>query len=396
MPGIVRLLLEFNGFDTYLALKGIQWDDKKYFFQALEESVLGLAEIDDGDDLKMRFQEELRANNQTIQNFRLKLGHKNLIINLCHELQKTSVEDFNSASYFTVKIPEASRDQMELVVKQKPASKEQVEHRYYRDENIEEHLDVSHDRKRMKLDKTDEKTETVQQLISSDTSDQIQYVYETDDDGTQFLVEQEYLDDDAEIVEYQEISTEDIDHASGILTAEQIVKSEAGTYEQCFDLSDYEHTARSLNRSGEVKNTKKPKHMYTDEFLQTQTGKLSITPGRRRPKIHKFYPDTEAGMIERWQDLVRQSCEVIVPSELLSRFDLSHIEITRIADNIWEVLCPMCSKKLRLQLTKEGKYINFKRSNFERHLRIVHYKQILIFNNKSEDEHSEMIEEHTE
>lgn len=100
------------------------------------------------------------------------------------------------------------------------------------------------------------------------------------------------------------------------------------------------------------------------------------TPGRRRPKISKLYPDTEEGLIDRWADLVRQSCEVIIPQSLLSLHNLSQIEIQKIHENIWEVRCPMCTKKLRLQLTHEGKYTNYKRSNFERHLRIVHYKQI--------------------
>lgn len=115
--------------------------------------------------------------------------------------------------------------------------------------------------------------------------------------------------------------------------------------------------------------------MYNEEFLQSHNtlGRIG-TPGRRRPKISKTYPDTDQGMLERWSDLVRQSCEVIVPHEVLAAFELSHIDICKIGSNIWEVHCPLCTKKLRLQLTHEGKYINFKRSNFERHLRIVHCK----------------------
>lgn len=65
--------------------------------------------------------------------------------------------------------------------------------------------------------------------------------------------------------------------------------------------------------------------------------------------------------------------------------DLSVIELVKIHDNIWEVKCPLCTKKLRLQLTQEGKYTNYKRSNFERHLRIVHYSQIRQFKPEQED-----------
>lgn len=49
-------------------------------------------------------------------------------------------------------------------------------------------------------------------------------------------------------------------------------------------------------------------------------------------------------------------------------------------------------------MTYEGKYINYKRSNFERHLRIIHYRQIEKAKDnsqfskksiKSEDEHED-------
>lgn len=99
--------------------------------------------------------------------------------------------------------------------------------------------------------------------------------------------------------------------------------------------------------------------MYAEEFLQAQntTGRIG-TPGRRRPKIQKSYSSME----ERWIDLVRQSCEVIVPQALLSKYQhaLANIEVYKLLPHIWEVSCPLCIKKIRLQLTHEGKYLNFK------------------------------------
>lgn len=95
---ILTLIYKILGFDSYLALKGIMWDDKKYFFQALEESISGLAELSDDDSLKINFKNVLLGHNQRLENFKLKLGHKNLIINLCHELQKTNLEEFNNIS----------------------------------------------------------------------------------------------------------------------------------------------------------------------------------------------------------------------------------------------------------------------------------------------------------
>lgn len=380
IPKLIKLILEFNGFDTHLALKGIRWDDKKYFFEALEESVASLADLDDTDSLKQSFLDEVVANHQRMNNFKLKLGHKNLIINLCHELQKTNLEDFNGK---IVVIPEGKRPHSEIIVRKQPE-----EHGYSR-----ENENAQQKKAKLSVPLVIQSAQQIQEVPVSDQTDTIQYVYETEEDeeGSQFM-EQEYLeeletyDDETEIVEYQEIHPEEIEGDDGIFTSEQIVKTEADNFEQseCFEISGYE-SSTSLNRSG-PKN-KKPKHMYTSEFLQTQMTQGRIgTPGRRRPKIQKHYADTEDGLLERWADLVRQSCEVIVPTELLSQHDLSHVEIMKIHDNIWEVKCPMCTKKLRLQLTFEGKYTNYKRSNFERHLRIVHYKQIRQFKPDSDEE----------
>lgn len=142
------------------------------------------------------------------------------------------------------------------------------------------------------------------------------------------------------------------------------MKQEADTYdhndefEENFSPYQLETSQSSIVT---IKNSKKPKHMYADEFLQAQNtiGRIG-TPGRRRPKIQKNYACSEEGLHERWIDLVRQSCQVIVPHELLSKFDLSNVELTKIQPSIWEVNCPLCSKKIRLQLTHEGKYLNFK------------------------------------
>lgn len=392
IPKLIRLILEFNGFDTLLALKGIRWDDKKFFFEALEESVSTLEDLEDSDDLKAQFVEELSANHQRIKNFKLKLGHKNLIVNLCHELQKTNIEDFNGV---VAQILETKRPHQELVVR-KPE-----EHGYAHEKSLKRKQSSESEDQHFQVIQS---PQHVQEVPVSEQKEQVQYVFENEEEeeGPSFI-EQEFLEEletyegEAEIVEYQEIQQDELETDDNcIYTSEQIIKQEADQYEQAerYEMSGcgYESSS-SLNRSG-PKN-KKPKHMYTEEFLQTQMthGRIG-TPGRRRPKIQKHYPDTEEGLLDRWCDLVRQSCEVIVPTDLLSQHDLSHVEIVKIHDSIWEVKCPLCTKKLRLQLTHEGKYTNYKRSNFERHLRIVHYKQILQFKAYMSDDEN-MFEETT-
>jgi hypothetical protein len=298
IPPLIKLILEFNGFDTHLALKGIRWDDKSYFFGALEESLMSLAELDDSDSLKKQISDELAANHQKFEGFRLKLGHKNLIINLCHELQKTNLEDFNGK---IVKVADVPRVQTELVVR-----KAGEEHGYSRDN--ENNLK----RKRSSTGPqiiTIQQSPLAQQIQEVPVQEGQEFIYETEDEeGSQFM-EQEFLEEldtfeqeEAEIVEYQEIQEEVETDENGIYTTEQIIKSEADQYEQaneCFEISGYESSS-SINRSGPPK-TKKPKHMYTSEFLQKQMTQGRIgTPGRRRPKLQRHYPDTEEGLLERW------------------------------------------------------------------------------------------------
>lgn len=289
------MILEFNGFDTHLALKGIRWDDKKYFFEALEESISALADLDDSDEFKQNFQHEIASNHQRIENFRLKLGHKNLIINLCHELQKTNLEEFNG---IITQVSEVKRVHSNLVVRK------QEEHGYSREEENLKRKNAAVAPQITPL----QSPQQIQEVPISEQTDSIQFIYETEEDdegeGSQFL-EQEYLeeletyDGGHEIVEYQEIQSDEMEPDENcIYSSEQIIKQEADQYEQsgCYEISGYESSS-SLNRSG-PKN-KKPKHMYTSEFLQTQMTQGRIgTPGRRRPKIQKHYLDTEEGLLE--------------------------------------------------------------------------------------------------
>lgn len=358
-------MLDLNGFDTLLALKGIRWEDKNYFFDCLDESVRALVEADDSDELKQKFLIEMaNSHYHRLETFKLKMGHKNLIVNLCHELESTNVSEFNAVN---IVMPEPKRGLTELVVR-KPS-----------EEHEDRRTSKGSPAKRVHEEDQEQPEEEIQEQEEGENSSYVEQ--------EEFLDEQDNYED-SEFVEYQEVKTEDMmeDESYQIYATEQIVAYEADHYEH--DEIYYE-SSPTTNRTGPPRN-KKPKHMYTEQFLQTQATQGRIgTPGRRRPKIQKNYPDTDEGMLERWADLVRQSCQVIVPDELLSKHthQLENIDITKTAESVWDVKCPMCTKKLRLQLTKEGKYYNYKRSNFERHLRIVHYKQIKSFKHGTDEEY---------
>lgn len=412
------MILEFSGFDSYLALKGISFEDKAYFFSELEESVISLVELDDDDMLKQEFIAELAINKQRMTGFRLKLGHKNLIINLCRELQKTNLDEFNAYISFAQNQDAQQHQSPPPLILASDLAKSEEDHGYSRENEIEDKKPVIEQDLVQHLQEDEEEAQNNHSLkdqfeeMSSPPhhvtqSEQIEYVYDTDDTEGGNFIEHEYLetdqyvDEETAVVEYHEVQVDDADAIeSEIYNVEQMIKSEEDEelmYDQsndCFELTfdqTQHHHQRSMNRSlsslnGQPKS-KKPRHMYTSEFLTLQqtTGRIG-TPGRRRPKIQKQYSETDEGYLDRWSDLVRQSCEVIVPHDLLSQYDLSIIEIVKILPNIWEVKCPLCTKKLRLQSTQEGKYMNYKRSNFERHLRIVHYKQIAQFKEEPDTE----------
>lgn len=241
---------------------GIRWEDKKYFFDCLEDSIRSLELENNDDEIKEKFAEELAANHQKFSNFKIKLGHKNLIINLFYELQKINLDEFNA----TVVQPESKRIYSELIVRKPPE-----EHRYSKEN-----------------EKKNEALVKIQDEQLSEQTETIQFVYETEEDdegGSQFVEHTEYLEElelegDNEMVEYHEVQPEEMETDENcIYTSEQIIKQEADEIENSvFEVSGYDSSS-SQNRSGP--KSKRPKHMYTSEFLQTQMTQGRIgTPGK--------------------------------------------------------------------------------------------------------------------
>ena len=88
--------------------------------------------------------------------------------------------------------------------------------------------------------------------------------------------------------------------------------------------------------------------------------------------------------------------QCILPCEKLSEVENVEIELEKESETSWAVYCPLCHSRIRLPVVFEngGRYCNYKRSNFERHLRFKHCKT----NQKKEFEPAiydtvEMIEE---
>lgn len=75
--------------------------------------------------------------------------------------------------------------------------------------------------------------------------------------------------------------------------------------------------------------------------------------------------------------------QCILPADKLSEVESAQIEVEKESETSWAVYCPICNSRIRLPVVFEngGRYCNYKRSNFERHLRFKHCKNIKIDQN---------------
>ncbi|CAO1436363.1 unnamed protein product [Diamesa serratosioi] len=316
IPDLVKMVLALNGFDSLLTLKGLHWDDKRQFFRELEETVTNLMYLDEDNLNRTDFEEELLKTNQNLSQFKLKLGHKNLVLNLCHLLTNITLDELHQRRLN--KLPKS-----EIIFHPKALKRE--------------------------LETTNEIQEIEEQ--------EYQIVEGVDEEMYEEIGDGEILTETIEGEFQPEYYTEYVYSDSEIAG-----KTQKYEYNNYTEDENYEPASK--------KNT--IKHENNEECFILSKPKKS----NRRPKLHKKYADDDDGKLERWHDLVKQSLEVVLPKDLLDAQQIDSINIAKLTENTWEINCPMymCDKKLKLQMTKEGKYTNYKRSNFERHLRIVHLR----------------------
>ena len=322
------MVLALNGFDSLLTLKGLHWEDKTQFFRELEDTVTNLMYLNENNVTRKEFEDELLKSNQNLSQFKLKLGHKNLVLNLCHLLTNITLDEFQQRCFNnqpSESEPKAFEKEQEEVSNSAVFVK--PEHGY--------------SKKKAKIQEYVQEIEEEQEIEMIEGYDE-ELIYE-EVEGTEGALITEIIED-----EFQQES--DIEY----------VYSDSN--ETAGKKQEYEY-----NNYTEEEN-------YEPCFVMSKPKKSN-----RRPKLHKKYSDDDEGKLERWHDLVKQSLEVVLPKDLLDAQQIDSILIQKLTDNTWEVYCPMClcDKKLKLQLTKEGKYTNYKRSNFERHLRIVHLRTAL-------------------
>jgi hypothetical protein len=317
IPYLIKLVLQYNGFDSFLALKGIRYDEKNEFFQSLESTIVEIVSSEGSSLEKTELITEIKAQHQKVENFKLKPGHRNYIMNLMMEIEKADVNEFFGRSVVaeTLEVPK-----IEILKRQ-----------YMIGQEIPSEASTS----------SDNKHKGERETIFSD----IEHGYSQDQEAeTEYIYEEEYLTDDDGMIrlEYETVEAPEVNRKR---------KSHAN------------HTPGSGKH--------KPVKMYNEEFIAK-----CVNPRRRRVTVNKSYPQTDEGTRERFTDLIQQSIECILPREKLQEIDGYELHVEKESETSWAVYCPVCHSRIRLPVVLEngGRYCNYKRSNFERHLRFKHCK----------------------
>lgn len=306
VPHVIKQILYVNGFDSYLALKGIRYDNKNEFFEMLERTVTETVTSEYESDEKSNMINSLVGYNA--KNFKIKPGHRNLIMNLMLEIDRTDVNEFFKHRQQVVD------DAFEI-----PLAKSPSEIKFEIQDEDEDHQSIEEERFMYAHDQHTTENIEKDEAAGSDMSME------------QFMLE-EYLSDENIAIEVE----------------------------------NYIMPKRHAKR-----NQPKPTQMYNEEFLAQK-----INPRRRRVTTARAYPNTDEGKTERFRDLMQQSMECILPKETFSMISHATIDIEKENDFRWNVTCPLCSVKIKLAIKLEKKgYYNYKRSNFERHLRFKHCKE---------------------
>jgi hypothetical protein len=158
---------------------------------------------------------------------------------------------------------------------------------------------------------------------------------------------------------------------------EEYITDDSQPEEKFIELSDTGYIKLLQNKrksendeANKTTKTRRPDHMYNDEFLSK-----NISAKRRRVK--KSYPPGDEGTKMRFVDLLSQSLQCILPRDRYEEVKFEELNVTKHSDTVWNAQCPICKAIVRLPVVHEnnGKYVNYKRSNFERHLRFKHCKQ---------------------
>ncbi|CAO1436390.1 unnamed protein product [Diamesa serratosioi] len=329
IPDLVKMVMSINGFDSLLTLKGLHWEDKRQFFKEMEETVTNLMYLDECNINRKDFEEELLKNNQILSQFKLKLGHKNLVLNLCHLLTDVTLDEFLQRTDITSdNLKEMKPKYSELVLKQEQvySNKDEVA------QEIEQEIDDEHV----------EEYNQVEEIFVEELYEEVEYVEQVE------------------------------------------AEPETDNENVCFVNYETEYFPPTKKTKKEIKSTNYEADEASEFIISDFPGKLEFKDtfcelpkkNRRRQRIHKKYTDDDGGILNRWHDLIEQSLEVVLPKEMYDQHNFKSLNIIKLTDTTWEVDCPLCIMKLRLTIIREGKYTNYKRSNFERHLRNIHLRCI--------------------
>lgn len=258
VPNIIKLILQVNGFNSFLALKGIRYEDKQDFFQSLELTILELLNSDYDSQEKKEVEAELAAQYYNVNSFRLKPGHRNYIMNLMLEIENIDINEFFGRALNDSRPPDSPTKSSSLVnqeyLAQLPSSDQIV--------IVKPRTSRSEEDKQIIVNKVD-------------------HGYSRDDQEqeSEFIFEEEYLTDDT----MDSISQFKVEYEPVSITRQ----------------SNKRRATTQASPSSAVK--RRPDHMYNEDFIAK-----CVNPRRRRVTLNKTYPTTDEGTRERFTDLIQQ------------------------------------------------------------------------------------------
>lgn len=261
IPNLIKLILQVNGFNSFLAMKGIRYDDKQEFFQSLELTVLEIlnSEFDLND--KQELEAELAAGYQTTNNFRIKPGHRNYIMNLMLEIEKLDVQEFFGQEQSTVE--SSSYESRKKCLSPSMGHEYTIGQVALPESSNEIIVSQSKDR----------------QIVLN----QVDHGYSRDEDESEYILEEEYLTDET---------------GDALDVMDSLIKLE---YDPGSSSSGSQGIKRKSSSSTPTTAKRRPDRMYNEEFMMK-----CVNPRRRRVTLNKAYPKTDEGTRERFIDLIQQ------------------------------------------------------------------------------------------
>lgn len=123
------------------------------------------------------------------------------------------------------------------------------------------------------------------------------------------------------------------------------------------------------------------KYAFISFKLHLEYTKLPST--NNKPPKRKLPPINVINYENEWNDRILQSIKINVPESLSSQLNCTTFDLKKTEENQWLVTCPFCRSKIKIKISMDvskdnRKSTNFRKSNFDYHLKRMHNWVLLL------------------